>query len=400
MLRSTLAIFMFKEDFSILKTNENTMKTTIILFFLSITSAFAQVDCNRLEANYSGKCESYNERTGIRSSYSYKKGELHGKFDELYKNGQLRSSGAYKKGWLHGKFNAYYPTGEQMTVAKFKSGSGDFDMFHENGANKVRGQFEEGIAVGNWKFYDANGELTREMDMANARVNMHAFLVGAEAIRQPNAFDDFFGGDGSGFTFSFGGDMDSTFARMRNQMNESMQRMRAQMDQMMQGLSDTSFSRSFQFDTTFTFNNFDDMDGFFSFKSFGDSSNNFSFHFDTIIGNLPNNSNAFFRTNHDLVDFPDTDPSFVGGEESMKAFVKNEMGPLDAEHEYIVGDVFIEAIIEKDGSVSNARIALGLESEAQNAEALRIAKSMPKWNPATVDGEPVRSRCIIPIKFK
>lgn len=398
MLRSIPAIFKFEEDFSILKTNENTMKTSIIVFFLSISSAFAQVDCNRLEANFSGKCESYNEWSGIRSSYSYKKGNLHGKFEELYKNGQLRSSGAYKKGFLHGKFNAFYATGEQMTSAKFKSGSGDFAQFHENGVNKVRGQFEDGKAVGNWQFFNSNGEMTREMDMANARVNMHAFLVGVESVRQPSMFDDFFGGDGGGFTFSFGGDMDSTFAQMRMQMNESMKRMQAQMDQMMQGFSDTSFSRSFQFDTTFTFNGFDDFDGFFNFKSFGDSSNSFSFHFDTIIGGVPN-SQAFFGNKRDLVDFPDTDPSYVGGEEAMKAFIEREMNASGVDQAFVAADIFIEAIIEKDGSVSNARVAMGVENEAQNAEALRIAKAMPSWNPATVDGEPVRSRCIIPIKF-
>lgn len=377
------------------------MKTTIILFFLSFTSVFAQVDCNRIEPNYSGKCESYSERSGIRSAYAYKKGVLHGKFEELYKNGQLRANGAYKKGMLNGNFNAYYSTGEKMTTAKFKAGSGSFSMYHENGVKKVVGEFDAGKAIGKWTFYNTKGDVTREMNVDEANVNMHAFLVGVETVRQPSMFNDFFGGDGSSFSFSFGGNMDSTFARMRAEMNESMKRMQAQMDQMMRGFSDTSFSRSFQFDTTFTLNGFDNFDGFFNFKSFGDSSNSYSFHFDTIIGNFPNGSGTYYGGKRDLVDFPDTEPSFVGGEEAMKAFIQRELNSSTEDQAFVAGDVFVEAIIEEDGSVSNERIALGIgNNRAQDAEALRVARSMPKWNPATVEGKPVRSRCIIPIQFQ
>lgn len=375
------------------------MKTTVILFLISFSSAFSQGDCAEQNQHFSGKCESYNEYSGIRSTYNYKKGTLHGKFEESFKNGQLRASGSYKAGLLNGKFTSFYVTGEKMTEAKFKSGSGDFVVFHTNGQKKIEGQFEEGRAAGKWNYYNSNGELSRESEQHNSRLDMYQFLVGEQSSKNEMAFGDFFNSfDDSGFSFSFG-DGDSTFARLHQQMNESMEQLKAQINQMMQGFSDTSFSRSFQSDTTFSFN-FDDMDGFFSFKSFGDSSFSKSFHFDTIIGDMPQRGNPFFNSRGtDLVDFPDTEPSFIGGEEAMNAFIEREMQTFVDERETDSnGTVFIEAIIEKDGSISNSRVALGIDSQ-HDSEAKRIADQMPLWKPATVDGQAVRSRCIIPIPF-
>ncbi|PHR30803.1 MAG: hypothetical protein COA38_09690 [Fluviicola sp.] len=366
------------------------MKTTIILFFLSMTPAFSQVNCKELSQNFSGECESYSQSTGVRSSYSYKKGTLHGKFEESFKNGQQRSSGSYKGGLLNGKFSAFYETGEKLTEGKFKAGTGSFTMFHPNGVNKVEGQFEEGLAIGTWSYFDSNGDLSRESEVKASRVSMYTFLVGDELIQSEAVFEGFFDSfDGEGFSFSFGNDPDSTMARIKVQIKESMNRLEAQMEQMMQSFTDTSFMRSFQFDSTFSFNNF------------GDSSFFQSFHFDTIIGKKPQRSNPFFTSpDRDLVDFPDVEPSYIGGEDAMKAFIQQEMRILDQRKEASKkGTVFIEAIIEKDGSFSNSRVALGVDV-VRDAEALRITSLMPLWKPASVDGQSVRSRCIIPVEFR
>lgn len=378
------------------------MKTALVLFFLSVSAAFAQVDCAKQVHDFSGKCDSYNSYTGVRSTYSYKKGELHGKFQESFKDGQKRAVGAYKKGLLNGKFSAYYSSGEPMTTAKFNNGSGSFEMLHSNGGKKTVGQFEEGNAVGTWKFYNTDGDLTREMDLEKNDVDMYPFLVGDLQLGNQMAFGNAFGDfmdpfGGSGFSFSFG-DADSTFAQMRQQLTESMEQMQAQIEQMMQGFNDSSFTNMFQFDTTITFNGFDDMNGFFDFKSFGDST--FSFQFDTIIGDMPERGNPFFQSReNDLVDFPDTEPIFIGGEEAMKTYIESEIEKLEiASKEEMKGTVFIEAIIEKDGSVSNSRVALGVNSQ-MDREALRIVQEMPLWTSATLDGQSVRSRCIVPIRF-
>ena len=377
------------------------MKSILVLLFLSVSTAFSQVDCSEQEHDFSGKCDSYNSFTGIRSTHTYKKGELHGKFEEAYKNGQQRALGVYKRGLLNGKFSSFYSSGEQMAKAKFKSGSGNFEMFHENGVKKSLGAFEAGKAVGTWKFFNAEGELSREMDMERNSVGMYPFLTGEQAVRSDMAFGDFFNSDGSGFSFSFGGDDDSTFARIREQVNESMQQMQMQMEQMMQEFNDSSFFNSFQFDTTITFNGFDDGNGFFEFKSFDDSSFSEMFNFDSIFGEMPERSNPFFNSGKsDLVDFPDTEPIFIGGEEAMQAYVNAE---IDKSETDLKGreeaTVFIEAIIGKDGAITDSRIALGV-NPSLDQEALRIVREMPLWKPATVDGQSVRSRCVVPVSFE
>jgi len=376
------------------------MKTTFILLFLSISTVFSQVDCAHITRDFSGKCDAYNTYSGVRSTYSYKKGELHGKFEEIYKDGQQRALGTYKKGLLHGKFSSFYSSGEEMTLAKFKSGSGDFEMTHKNGETKVLGQFESGRATGTWKFFNENGELTREMDVNNQGLEMFSFLVGDQQVRNKKPFGNFFEPFGeSGFSFSFGGNGDSTYAQMRREMNESMKRMQMQMERMFEGFNDTAFMQSFQFDTTFTFNGSDGMNGFFEFKSFGDSSFSKSFHFDTVFGDLPQRSNPYFNSrDKDLVDFPDVEPDFIGGENAMKAYIEAELHNSEVELPEGSGTVFIEAIIEKDGSISNARVALGVE-ESFDKEALRIVKNMPNWKPAISEGREVRSRCIVPVSF-
>lgn len=375
------------------------MKATIIIFFLSISSAFSQVDCSVQDQTFTGKCEAYNSITGVRSKFSYKKGTLHGKFDESFESGQRRSQGSYKSGLLNGKFFSFYVTGEKMTEGKFKSGTGTFTMYHPNGVEKINGQFQDGKGSGNWSFFDTNGDLTRESEGENLRNGMYVLLVGEESIQDEMIFEDFFDSfDGSGFSFSFGEDSDSTFSRLQEEMNESMQRIQFQMEKMMQSFSDTSFTRSFQFDTTFSSGGFEDFHNFFDFESFGDSSFSQSFHFDTIIGEMPQRSNPFFHSSdRDLVDFPDTEPSFIGGEDAMKAFIQDEMRILK-EKPSEKGTVFVEAIIEEDGTISNARVALGADS-LKDAEAMRITNSMPLWKPATVGGQSVRSRIIIPIEF-
>ena len=379
------------------------MKTTILLFILSISSAFSQVECGEQDSHYSGNCESYNSITGVRSKYSYKSGTLHGKFEESYQNGQQRSIGRYKSALLHGKFAAFYETGEKMTVGKFKSGTGSFTIYGTNGLNKIKGKFQDGRPIGEWSYFNENGDLNRQAEVANSRLAMYPFLVGEEPVQNELAFDNFFDSfdsfDGSGFSFSFGDDSDSALMRMQEQMNESMERLQSQMEKMMQGFSDSAIFKSYKFDTTFSLN-FGDINGFHNFEPFDDSSFSQSFHFDTIIGEMPQRSNPYFNSpDRDLVDFPDTEASFVGGDDAMNAFIQREMRIVKEKNEMEVnGTVFIEVIVEKDGSISNSRVALGIDA-LHDVEAERITKEMPLWKPAVVGNQPVRSRSIIPVRF-
>ena len=55
-------------------------------------------------------------------------------------------------------------------------------------------------------------------------------------------------------------------------------------------------------------------------------------------------------------------------------------------------------VVETDGSMSNVRVAKKI-FPSLDAEALRVVKAMPKWNPGKEKGKPVRVNFAIPIVF-
>ena len=73
--------------------------------------------------------------------------------------------------------------------------------------------------------------------------------------------------------------------------------------------------------------------------------------------------------------------------------------PKNSQKQGIEGRVFVEFIVEKDGSISNARIIKGINREC-NKEALRVIRNMPNWISGKQDGVPVRQKLIQNILFK
>ena len=64
----------------------------------------------------------------------------------------------------------------------------------------------------------------------------------------------------------------------------------------------------------------------------------------------------------------------------------------------ITGKVFVQFVIEKDGSITNAKIARSA-STLLDAEALRIVNNMPQWIPGKQRGKAVRVAYTLPISF-
>ncbi len=80
----------------------------------------------------------------------------------------------------------------------------------------------------------------------------------------------------------------------------------------------------------------------------------------------------------------------VGGFAELKKFIADN---FDAT---IPGKVFVQFIVHEDGSLSDFTIVKGVSEEADR-EALRVAKLFPKWNPGKQNGQPVKSRYVLPI---
>lgn len=94
-------------------------------------------------------------------------------------------------------------------------------------------------------------------------------------------------------------------------------------------------------------------------------------------------------------------PEFPGGMAACLEFIKNNIQyPADAKQKGIEGKTIIQMIIEKDGTPTHAKVVRTSENAELDAEALRVANSMPKWKPAVHKGEAVRVKYTIPITFK
>ena len=96
----------------------------------------------------------------------------------------------------------------------------------------------------------------------------------------------------------------------------------------------------------------------------------------------------------------EVDPEFPGGEEALyKYLAENIKYPVMAKNNKVEGRVYITFVIEKDGTVSDAKVLRSVNEEL-DAEALRVINAMPKWKPGMQQGVPVRVQYNIPITFK
>ncbi|PID95115.1 MAG: hypothetical protein CSA95_01135 [Bacteroidetes bacterium] len=92
-------------------------------------------------------------------------------------------------------------------------------------------------------------------------------------------------------------------------------------------------------------------------------------------------------------------PLYKGGDKARIQFlIDNLRYPKDAVKDSIQGVVFVQFIVEKDGTMSNFHILKGV-SESLDKEALRVVRKMPAWIPGKHEGKPVRVKYNLPIRF-
>ena len=93
-------------------------------------------------------------------------------------------------------------------------------------------------------------------------------------------------------------------------------------------------------------------------------------------------------------------PEYVGGHDKMIAFIfENLKYPADARAQGIEGTVYVSFIVETDGSVTDTKVIKGV-APGLDQEAKRVVDLFPKWEPGKQDGQAVRVKFVMPIKFK
>jgi TonB family protein len=73
--------------------------------------------------------------------------------------------------------------------------------------------------------------------------------------------------------------------------------------------------------------------------------------------------------------------------------------PAEARKMGIEGKVFVEFVVNQDGSISDVRAIKGIGGGCDE-EAVRVIAAAPRWNPGYQKGEPVRQRFVMPVIFQ
>ena len=99
------------------------------------------------------------------------------------------------------------------------------------------------------------------------------------------------------------------------------------------------------------------------------------------------------------VHFAEEMPEPIGGMEAMYTFLQSNLKyPEVARNNGIQGQVFVQFVVEKDGTIGNVSIVIGVYPELDQ-EAMRVVRMLPKWKPGKQMGKPVRCFYQIPVRF-
>ena len=91
-------------------------------------------------------------------------------------------------------------------------------------------------------------------------------------------------------------------------------------------------------------------------------------------------------------------PSFPGGSEALKEYLKKNTRYPNPDA-CIQGRVVVVFVVDEKGNLSDVKVARSVEPSL-DAEAVRVVKSMPRWNPGMQNGKAVKVRYTLPVTFR
>jgi protein TonB len=93
-------------------------------------------------------------------------------------------------------------------------------------------------------------------------------------------------------------------------------------------------------------------------------------------------------------------PKFPGGDAALMQYLSSNIKyPAIAEENGVQGRVVCTFVVEKDGSITDVKVAKGVDPSLDK-EAVRVIRSMPKWIPGRQNGSPVRVKFTVPVTFR
>lgn len=92
-------------------------------------------------------------------------------------------------------------------------------------------------------------------------------------------------------------------------------------------------------------------------------------------------------------------PEYKGGMAAFYRYVEDELQyPLEARQKGIEGQVEVQFVVEKDGTLSNVSIIRGIGAGCDE-EAERVVKNSPSFHPGKQRGSPVKVQMVLPLLF-
>lgn len=92
-------------------------------------------------------------------------------------------------------------------------------------------------------------------------------------------------------------------------------------------------------------------------------------------------------------------PEFPGGEDALYKYLGKKIRHTQcSKQSNISGKLYVQFIVEKDGSISNITVPRGLGCGLDEMAAKAVRK-MPKWSPGEQRGKPVRVKYTLPVSF-
>ena len=102
---------------------------------------------------------------------------------------------------------------------------------------------------------------------------------------------------------------------------------------------------------------------------------------------------------HKVFDAVEQMPSFPGGDQALYNWLGSHLVfPQEAIEDGVGGRVTVKFVVRKDGTIGDAQIVRG-KHPALDKEALRVVKSLPKFNPGRQNGQLVDVWYTLPVNF-
>lgn len=93
-------------------------------------------------------------------------------------------------------------------------------------------------------------------------------------------------------------------------------------------------------------------------------------------------------------------PMYPGGDAALMSYLRDNIKyPTVAAENGVQGRVVVGFVVERDGSITDVNILRGVDPSLDR-EAMRVVKSMPRWNPGKQNGSAVRVKYQVPVSFR